>query len=123
MRQFICRSLRLSGLAIKECREASNGREALVVMHEHPINVILCDINMPQMDGEELLNRIEQDPQLRLIPTIVISADATAPRLQRMLDLGAQAYLIKPFLPELLVSTIKQVLSPRLLESAQKSEF
>jgi two-component system chemotaxis response regulator CheY len=110
MRQFICRSLRLSGLAIEECREASNGWEAFEVIRERPIDIILCDVNMPQMGGEELLNKIEQDPQLRLIPIVIISADATASRLQRMLDLGAQGYLLKPFLPELLVSTIKQIL-------------
>jgi len=110
MRQFICRSLNLSGLAITECAEASNGKEALELLRKRKVDVILCDVNMPQMDGEELLEHIEQDPELRSIPVLVISSDATAPRVQRMLGLGAQGYLLKPFSPELLRSEVARVL-------------
>ena len=110
MRQFICRSLSLSGLAFTECAEASNGKEALELLHKQPVDLILCDVNMPQMDGEQLLEHIEQNPQLRSIPVLIVSADATAPRVQRMLGLGAQGYLLKPFSPELLRSEIKRVL-------------
>lgn len=110
MRQFICRTLSLSGLAFAQCREASNGREALQLLREQLVDVILCDVNMPEMDGEELMKLLKQDAVLSSIPLLVVSADATAPRLQRMLELGAQGYLLKPFSPELLVSELKRVL-------------
>ncbi len=110
MRQFICRSLNLSGLPFTGCLEASNGKEALEVLRERHIDIILCDVNMPHMDGEQLLEQIEQDPQLRSIPILVVSSDATAPRVQRMLGLGAQGYLLKPFSPELLRSEVLRVL-------------
>jgi two-component system chemotaxis response regulator CheY len=110
MRQFICRSLSLSGLAFTQCAEASDGKEALELLRSRTVDVILCDVNMPHMDGEQLLEHIEQDPQLRSIPILVVSADATAPRVQRMLGLGAQGYLLKPFSPELLRSELRRVL-------------
>ena len=110
MRQFICRSLSLSGLAFTACVEASNGKEALELLRSAQVDVILCDVNMPQMDGEQLLEHIQQDTLLRSIPILVVSSDATAPRVQRMLGLGAQGYLLKPFSPELLRSEIRRVL-------------
>lgn len=110
MRQFICRSLSLSGLGFTECAEASNGRQALELLCRQPVDVILCDINMPEMDGEQLLEQIERDPALRSIPVLIVSSDATAPRMQRMLSLGAQGYLLKPFSAELLTAELKRVL-------------
>ncbi len=110
MRQFICRSLSLSGLAFTECAEAGNGKDALALLRARPVDLILCDVNMPQMDGEQLLEHIKQDPQLRSIPILVVSSDATATRVERMLGLGAQGYLLKPFSPELLRSELKRVL-------------
>ena len=118
MRQFIRRSLSLSGLAFTECVEANNGQEALDLLRQSSIDVILCDVNMPQMDGEQLLEHIERDAQLRSIPVLVISADATAPRVQRMLGLGAQGYLLKPFSPELLRDELKRLLPSRLTNGA-----
>lgn len=110
MRQFICRSLHLSGLAFSECIEASNGKEALERLREHSVDVILCDVNMPHMDGEQLLESIEQNAQLRSIPLLVVSSDATAHRVERMLSLGARGYLLKPFSPELLRAELLRVL-------------
>ncbi len=110
MRQFICRTLKLSGLDFSDCVEASNGQEALDLLRQRTVDVILCDVNMPQMDGEQLLKFIDRDSALRSIPVIVISADATAHRVQRMLDLGAQGYLLKPFSPERLRSELQRVL-------------
>ena len=111
MRQFVCRSLRLAGVGVTECNEAGNGKEALDWLRQHSADVILCDVNMPQMDGEELIERIKQDPLLHLIPILVVSADATVPRQQRILALGVQGYLLKPFSAELLPSELKRVLS------------
>lgn len=110
MRQFICRTLKLSGLDFTDCFQAGNGQEALDQLHKEAVDVILCDVNMPEMDGEQLLRRIEQDVRLRSIPIIVVSADATAHRVQRMLDLGARGYLLKPFSPERLRSELLRVI-------------
>ena len=100
MRTFIRRVMKLSGFEVGECLEASNGEEALSQLARHRVDVILTDINMPKMNGEELLRRLEQEGTLRRCPALVISTDATKNRILRMLSLGAEGYMTKPFSPE-----------------------
>jgi len=77
------------------------------------VDVILTDINMPKMNGEELLRRLETDTRLRSVPTLVISTDATKARILKMLSLGAQGYVTKPFSPETLREELERVLGDR----------
>lgn len=100
MRTFVRRVIRLSGLEASLCLEAGNGEEALEILQREWVDAILTDINMPVMDGEELLSRLGGDELLRSIPVIVISTDATERRIERMLALGARGYVTKPFSPE-----------------------
>lgn len=102
MRGFIRRVLELSGLQIGCCLEASNGEEALGVLEDNWVDAVLTDINMPQMDGEELLRRLAGHDVLRTIPVLVVSTDRTESRIQKMLTLGAKGYITKPFTPEAL---------------------
>ena len=78
---FVRRVIEMSGFELSECFEASNGGEALDLLHNEWVDAILTDINMPGMDGEEFLLRLSQDELLRSIPAIVISTDATAHRM------------------------------------------
>jgi len=110
MRNFVRRVLTLSGIELGDCFEASNGREALACVAKNWVDVILTDINMPQMNGEELVRRLGQDDVLRSIPVIVVSTDGTDMRMQQMMQLGARAYVKKPFLPETLRGKLDQVL-------------
>jgi len=111
MRNFVRRVLTLSGIELGDCYEASNGREALTCVEENWVDVILTDINMPQMDGQELVRRLSQDEVLKAIPVIVISTDGTDLRMPQMLELGARAYVKKPFLPETLRGKLDMVLA------------
>jgi two-component system chemotaxis response regulator CheY len=113
MRSFIRRVLALSGFEVGECREAGNGEEALVQLAAHQVDVILTDINMPGMNGEELLRRLCADRVLKTIPAVVISTDATNERILRMIALGAEGYMSKPFTPETLREEIERVLGAR----------
>jgi len=113
MRAFIRRVMALSGFELRECLEASNGLEALTQLGEHRVDVILTDINMPTMNGEELLRRLGTDGVLRSVPTLVISTDATRDRILRMLALGAEGYMTKPFSPETLREELERVLGGR----------
>jgi two-component system chemotaxis response regulator CheY len=100
MRSFIRRIIKISGFELSMCFEASNGQEALDLLHKEWVDAILTDINMPVVDGEEFLRRLSVDEVLRSIPVIVISTDATRNRIDRMMALGARGYITKPFLPE-----------------------
>ncbi|HMD48214.1 MAG TPA: response regulator [Bryobacteraceae bacterium] len=113
MRGFIRRVMRLSGFEVGECWEASNGEEALAELAEHPIDVILTDINMPKMNGEELLQRLSEQGTLSKVPALVISTDATKNRILRMLSLGAEGYMTKPFSPESLREELERILGGR----------
>jgi two-component system, chemotaxis family, chemotaxis protein CheY len=113
MRSFIRRVLRLSGFEVGECMEAGNGEEALTTLSAHRVDVILTDINMPGMNGEELLRRLCADGVLKRIPAVVISTDATNERIVRMIELGAQGYMSKPFTPETLRGELERVLGER----------
>ena len=110
MRTFVRRVIDMSGFELSECFEAGNGREALHVLRSEWVDAILTDINMPEMDGEEFLQRLSRDEMLRSIPTIVISTDATHHRIAAMASLGARGYVTKPFLPETLRAELERTL-------------
>jgi two-component system, chemotaxis family, chemotaxis protein CheY len=110
MRTFVGRVLEMSGFDLGRRLQAGNGLEALQVLGQEWVDVILTDINMPGMDGEQLLRRLETDPLLRTIPVIVVSTDRTEDRVRQMLALGARGYVKKPFLPETLRDQMERVL-------------
>lgn len=113
MRSFIRRVMDLSGFEVREYLEAANGEEALAQLGEHAVDVILTDINMPKMNGEELLERLAKDGRLKAVPALVISTDATKDRILRMIALGAEGYMTKPFTPETLREELERVLGER----------
>lgn len=110
MRSFIRRVMTLSGFEVRECFEASNGEEALTQLGAHAVDVILTDINMPRMNGEELVRELGKNGTLAIVPAVVISTDATRERVERILGLGAQGYITKPFSPEALREELDRVL-------------
>jgi two-component system chemotaxis response regulator CheY len=110
MRSLVRRIIVLSGFELSDCLEASNGEEALAILRNEWVDVVLTDINMPIVDGEEFLCRLKSDEMLRSIPVIVISTDATKNRISRLLALGACGYVTKPFLPETLRVELERTL-------------
>lgn len=109
MRAFIKRVIALAGYEA-HALEAGNGREALQCLASHRADVILTDINMPIMSGEELLVELKNNGTLATTPALVITTDATRDRAQRMLGLGARGYLAKPFSPEALREELERIL-------------
>jgi two-component system, chemotaxis family, chemotaxis protein CheY len=110
MRAFLRRTLAVAGFDAAGSFEAADGREALDLLRAQWVDVILTDINMPGMDGEEFLREVKTDEILRSIPVFVISTDATERRIQAMLALGARSYIRKPFQPENLRAELERAL-------------
>jgi two-component system, chemotaxis family, chemotaxis protein CheY len=110
MRSFVRRVLELSGIEVGQCMEAGNGVEALEVLQKEWVDVVLTDLNMPTMDGEQFVRKIEEDPAMRTIPVLVVSIDRTDHRVQQMLTLGAKGYVTKPFQPETLREELERAL-------------
>lgn len=113
MRSFVRRVIELSGFEAGLFLEASNGSEALQLLNENWVDVVLTDINMPEMNGEQFLRQMKADEKLRSIPVIVVSIDWTEVRRQQMLTLGARGYVAKPFTPEALREELEVVLGVR----------
>jgi two-component system chemotaxis response regulator CheY len=110
MRAFIVRVIWLSGLDVGICMQASNGQEALDLLRANWIDIVLTDVNMPVMNGEQFVCRMEADEMLRTIPVLVVSTDGSEKRVERMMSLGAKGYVKKPFSPELLRKSMEQLL-------------
>ena len=110
MRAFVRRVLSISGFDATEAFEAANGREALDLLRKEWVDVILTDVNMPEINGEEFLAILAADKLTDSVPVIVVSTDSTRARVERMLSLGARGYVAKPFLPEQLRAELEKVL-------------
>ena len=74
------------------------------------MDVILTDINMPVMNGEEFLTEVAARGDLKTVPVVVVSTDSTGMRMERMMSLGAKGYVKKPFSPESLREELERVL-------------
>jgi two-component system chemotaxis response regulator CheY len=110
MRTFIRRVLDLSGIEVNECYSAGDGVEALGVLDRHWVDLILTDLNMPGMNGEDFVRRLEEHEVWKTIPVIVVSTDSTEMRIRKMLSIGARGYVRKPFVPEDIRVEIERVL-------------
>jgi two-component system chemotaxis response regulator CheY len=110
MRSFIRRVFAVSGMDIGQPLQAENGVRALELLRDQPVDLVLTDINMPEMNGEELLRTMQADPALRATPVVVLSTDARLDRVDQMISLGAGGYITKPFTPEALRAEVERVL-------------
>jgi two-component system chemotaxis response regulator CheY len=100
MRKIVERSLRQAGLEMSAVLEAGNGAEALAVLAQNPVDLILCDINMPVMDGLELVKRLATVENARGVPVVMITTEGSESHVVRALSAGARGYIRKPFTAE-----------------------
>ena len=100
MRKMIARCLKLAGVEIAELIEAGDGREALDAVRKHKLDLILSDINMPEMDGLQFLQGLKQIQSAKGTPVVMITTEGTESRVVEALSAGAQAYIRKPFTSE-----------------------
>ncbi len=106
MRKVVERSLRESGIALAEVLEANDGWEALAAAREKSPDLILCDINMPTMDGIEFLRNLQGTESAWKIPVVMVSTEGGEGRVSEAMSSGAKAYISKPFTAEQLKSKI-----------------
>lgn len=99
MRRYVARTLEMTGIDLS-IQEAGNGIEAIAKARRNRPDLIITDLNMPEMDGEELIARVRSDAQLGGIPILVLSADRSAGKPEQLMHEGAVAYLTKPITPE-----------------------
>jgi len=110
MRQVIKKTVRISGIDIGEIYEAGDGTEGLQQAKDNWTDLILTDINMPQMDGITFIKELKGDEVLSSIPIIVISTEGRDEIVQKAISLGAADYITKPFKPEEIGRDVLRVL-------------
>jgi len=109
MRSMIIKTMNMSGLELGEVTQAANGMEALGLLKEKWVDLVVADINMPVMNGEEMINRMMEDPDFKAIPILVVSTEASQARIESLMNKGAR-FIKKPFSPELIRNTIVKML-------------
>lgn len=90
--------------------QANNGFEALRLLPREHLDLVLTDINMPDINGLELLSFIRNNPIYKDLPVVVISTEGSHKDIEKGLTLGATEYLVKPFNPDQLLEIVKRFL-------------
>lgn len=112
VRSLVSKGLKNAGFQVIQ---AENGSVALDLLRQQKPDLILSDIDMPVMNGEAFCQAVHDDPALGAIPFMVMSANNQRPIMRRMMQLGADSYLVKPFNVDQLVITVEKLLSDQLL--------
>lgn len=107
MRKLVSKALRAAGLDIASTAEAGNGQEGLDALKGGKFDVVLCDWNMPVMDGLTFVK--EARTGSHTVPIVMLTTESGDDKVQAALDAGANAYITKPFTPEKLEERIKFV--------------
>ncbi|HVI10894.1 MAG TPA: response regulator [Candidatus Binatia bacterium] len=111
MRKIVERSLRQAGLELEQVFDAGNGAEALAVLQQSQVDLILCDINMPVMDGLEFIKQLSGVEKAKGVPVIMITTEGSEAHVVQALSAGARGYIRKPFTPEQVKEQVMPVLA------------
>jgi two-component system, chemotaxis family, chemotaxis protein CheY len=111
MRKIVERSLRQAGIDLSEVFQAGNGAEALGVLKDTKVDLILCDINMPVMDGLEFIKQLPGVENAKGVPVVMITTEGSESHVVQALSCGARGYIRKPFTPEQVKEHVVPVLA------------
>ena len=109
MRQLI--RFALNRIPGSQVVEASDGVDGLKKLSSNKVDLILCDINMPIMDGLKLVNLVRSNETYKEIPIVIITTEGAQEDRERAMALGANAYITKPIQSTALLNTVKELLN------------
>jgi two-component system chemotaxis response regulator CheY len=112
IRKILQRVLRQTGMAIRTIFEAGDGQEALELLKANPVQLVLTDINMPKMDGLQLLGAIKGAEQWQGIPVVMITTEGGESKVGEAVRLGAAGYVRKPFTADQIKEKLVGFLEP-----------
>jgi two-component system chemotaxis response regulator CheY len=107
MRQMVAFTLKSAGFNVIE---ASDGQQALEKAKQNPVDLVLSDVNMPVMDGIELVKNLRMLPEYKFTPILMLTTESAGDKKMEGKSAGATGWLVKPFNPEQLLATIRKVL-------------
>ncbi len=100
MRKIIMRTVRMSDLKFDRTEEAGNGNEALEKLGTNPVDIMLCDINMPEMSGTELVKKVREMDSCKDTKIVMVSTESSQELISSVIADGANGFISKPFTPE-----------------------
>jgi two-component system chemotaxis response regulator CheY len=118
MRSLLVSTLEELDVPVK-ISEACSGFEALRVLPRNAFDLIVTDINMPDINGLELVSFVKRNPQYQAIPLVIVSTEGSDRDREKGIELGADAYLVKPFEPEDLRQVALELLARRSSASSE----
>ena len=107
MRGLIAMTLKREGY---EVIEACDGRDAMTKLSGKKVDLIVSDLNMPNMDGIELIKAAKAEPRSRFIPIVMLTTESQDKKKQEGQQAGAKAWIVKPFKPDVLISVVKKII-------------
>ena len=110
MRAVIRKTLKVSGFDIGAFWEAVDGQEAMEVLNREWVDIVLTDINMPNMNGLELMAHMKEDQLLGSIPVVMVTTEGGEKTVRQAIEMGASGYIKKPFLPEDIKRTLNNIM-------------
>jgi two-component system chemotaxis response regulator CheY len=110
MRSIIKKTLEISGFDVGRFFEGSNGREALALLENEWVDIILTDVHMPEMDGFAFLKALQKQAVVSSTPVVVVTTEGRKERIEELLGMGAKACIRKPFRPEEIRKTLTELL-------------
>lgn len=108
MREMVSFSLKNAG---HEVSEAVDGEEALKIAQSTQFNLVITDVNMPNMDGITLIKKLRELPDYKFVPILMLTTESATDKKSEGKEAGATGWIVKPFNPEQLLATINKVLS------------
>jgi two-component system, chemotaxis family, chemotaxis protein CheY len=105
MRQLVTFALKSAGY---EVVDASNGKDALGKLAGAKVDMVVTDLNMPEMDGITLIRELRGNPAYKFTPVVMLTTESQESRKQEGKQAGASGWIVKPFTPDQLVETVKR---------------
>lgn len=110
MRKIVLRTLKMAEVEFDEVLEAGDGVEALAILRTSQVNLIMCDINMPNMSGLELLVKIKEEKLAQGVPIVMVTTEGSEPQVREAILAGARGYIRKPFTLDHIKNNVKPLL-------------
>lgn len=111
MRKVVLRTLKMAGMEFDTVLEAGDGLEALAVLKENKVQLIMCDINMPNMTGLELLEELKKTDLAQGAPIVMVTTEASEPQVRQAIMSGARGYIRKPFTVDHIKNNVRPLLA------------
>lgn len=117
MRSVIKKVVKVSGFDVGKFFEASDGVEALKVLQDDWVDLVLSDINMPNMNGLELIAKMAEDEIMKTIPAVMITTEGSEEKVKKSKMLGAAGYIKKPFMPKDIKTMLCSIMGEEMLDA------